>query len=549
MHSGARRAASRLVVLLLPAVLALFSASFRKAAAQSTTSLQTDATVLPRRSFDVQLRSSWTRFDQLLGNGGSRNLGASFNVDSLTGAQIPGIPANSLIQSATGAPNLQVTAGSIRSAANARIVVAPVIVEYGLTRRLTLGLVVPLVETRTTFIAGLNAKPGTANVGLNDAILTGDWSHNKSVVDALTSAASTLQSRLASCQAAPSGTGCQALLAQQADAQTLIATTNSFASSLGLIYGTGTANPGTTFIPIAGSNLQLAIDARLGGIVKEYQQSFGTTVSTGALNGASIPANDALNAVLLAAGYDTLQSPDRTSIGDISIGATYQVSNTFPDSVPNDGFHHRIAVSVAGRIGTGEPANRNRLFDNPTGYGQPGLILGAAGDLAWGRRWEVSALGSYTAQFGSVAVSRLPNTAYAALPLTAALGGTYSAGNVLSITALPRIGLAGYFSINGLYTLVRVAADQYTPPASLPLPSGSTTESVLLPIATAPFGNDAATLQQIGFGISYSTSQLLRAPGRIPAEVTFRHIETLSVSGGPAPKAIQDQITLRVFFY
>ena len=59
---------------------------------------------------------------------------------------------------------------------------------------------------------------------------------------------------------------------------------------------------------------------------------------------------------------------------------------------------------------------------------------------------------------------------------------------------------------------------------------------------------DAATLQQIGFGLSYSTSQLLRAPGRIPAEVAFRHFETLSVSGGPAPKAIQDQITVRVFF-
>jgi hypothetical protein len=535
-------------MLLMLAVLALLSGPFHTAAAQSTTSLQTDATVLPGRSFDVQLLSSWTRFDQLLGNGGRRNLGASFNVDSLTGTQIPGLPTNALIQNAAGVSNLQVTAGSIRSAANARIVTAPVILEYGLSRRLTLGIVVPLVETRTTFIAGLNVKPGTANVGLNDAITTGNWSHNKSVVDALTSAASTLQGRLASCQAAPSSPGCQTLLAQQADAASLIATTTSFASSLGLIYGTGAGNPGTTFIPITGSNIQQAIDKRLLDIVTRYQQSFGTTVSTGALNAASIPANDALNAVLVGAGYDTLQSPDRTSIGDVSIGATYQLRNTFPDSVPDDQFHQRVAVNVTGRIGTGEPANRDRLFDNPTGYGQPGLILGAAGDFAWGRRWALTALGSYTMQFGSISVSRVPNPGYAAFPLTAPLGGTYSAGNVLSFVALPRIGLARYFSINGVYSMVRVAADQYTAPTASPLPSGSATESVLLPIAAPPFGNDAATLQQIGFGFSYSTSQLLRAPGRIPAEVAFRHMETLSVSGGPAPKTIQDQITLRVFF-
>ncbi|HEX4683976.1 MAG TPA: hypothetical protein VH277_14755 [Gemmatimonadaceae bacterium] len=531
-------------------MFALLSGSFHTAAAQSTTSLQTDATVLPRRSFDVQFLSSWTRFDQLLGNGGQRNLGASFNVDSLTGAQIPGIPTNSLIQSAAGVSNLQVTAGSIRSAADSRIVTAPIILEYGLTRRLTLGVVVPLVETRTTFIAGLNIKPGTANVGLNPAILNGgDWSHNKSVVDALTSAASALQGQLAGCQAAPSGSGCQALLAQQGAAMALIATTSSFANSLALIYGTGNANPGTTFVPITGGNIQQAIDKRLVDIVTTYQQSFGTTVSTGALNGASIPANDVLNAVLLETGYDTLQSPDRSSIGDISIGATYQLSNTFPDSIPDDGFHQRVAVNATGRIGTGEPANRNRLFDNPTGYGQPGLVLGAAGDFAWGRRWEVSALGSYTMQFGSVDVSRVPNTAYAAFPLTEPLGGTYSAGNVLSITVLPRIGLARYFSINGVYSLVHVAADQYLAPASPAEPDASAIESVLLPIAAAPFGNDAATLQQIGFGFSYSTSQLLRAPGRIPAEVSFRHFETLSVFGGPAPKAIQDQITLRIFFH
>jgi hypothetical protein len=59
----------------------------------------------------------------------------------------------------------------------------------------------------------------------------------------------------------------------------------------------------------------------------------------------------------------------------------------------------------------------------------------------------------------------------------------------------------------------------------------------------------ATTTQQLGFGVSYST--LVgndRGPGRIPFEASFRHVETISASGGPAYKVFIDQLQLRVFF-
>lgn len=528
----------------LGAALVVFS--FHRAAAQATTSLETDATVLNRHGFDVRLLTSWTRFDEFLGNGGKRNIGSSFVVDSLTGDLIPGLPLNGLVAAATNNPNLRVTAGATTGGANARIVTAPLMLEYGLSRRLTIGVVVPLVETRTTVLVGLNQKPGAANVGLNPAILTSSWTQNAALIKSLQDAASGLQNQLKSCQSNSSGPGCTTILSQQSAVQTLIASTQSFASATGLIYGTGESAPGTTFVPIGGSDIQKAIDARLAALVASYQV-FNGPVPTGKFATAEIPANNALNAVLQGAGYDTLQSPSRSSIGDISVGASYQLSNSFPDTAVAPGFHERIAVNVTGRFGTGEPADRDRLFDNATGYGQPGLILGGATDFAWGDRWAFSALGSYTMQFGSVNVSRVPNTAYAALPLTAALGGTYTAGNVLSLTAIPRFRLGGYVSLNGYYAFTRVGADQYTAPNVGPPPPGSATQSVLIPVATPPFGNDAATLQQVGIGFSYSTSQTLRGPGRIPFEANFRHLETLSVSGGPAPKTFQDQVGLRVF--
>jgi len=140
-------------------------------------------------------------------------------------------------------------------------------------------------------------------------------------------------------------------------------------------------------------------------------------------------------------------------------------------------------------------------------------------------------------------VLRVPNAENSALPLTTRTPGTYSAGDVVSITLLPRYRLAGYLSFDGIYSLSRVGSDSYTP--------GAIVDSVGTPVIppTTPYGFVSTTTQQLGFGVSYST--LVgndRGPGRIPFEASFRHVETISASGGPAYKVFIDQLQLRVFF-
>lgn len=533
--------------MVVVAIIAIIPLHY--AAAQSTTSLLPDATVLRRHSFAIRVLNGWQRFDELMGDGGTRNLASSFNVDSLDAARgIPGIPTDAVVQGATNNSSLRLTAGRITAAANSRIVTSPLIAQFGLSRRITLGVVVPLVETRTTVGAQLNPKSGGANAGFNPAIASSNWTQNAAIITALQSAAGSLRTRLQQCQTAPSGAGCSGLLAQQASAQSLITATQTTSLQLTSIYGTGASSPGSAFVPVAGSDVDKAVQARIAELAASFQ-TFGTTVATGGtFQGATTPANKELNAILVAAGYDTLQSPDRASIGDITVGATIQLTNTFPDSEITAGFHHRVAVNVAGRMGTGQPASRSRLFDNPTGYGQPGLIVGAAADLAFSTRWTVTGTGSYTAQFGTVPVTRVANTADAVFPITAANRGTYSAGNVLTLTAAPRYRVAGFFSLNGIYALTRIGADVYSaPPLEAPAP-GVSFVSTLPALGTAPYGNAAATLQQAGFGFSYSTTQMLATPGRVPFEVSFRHVETLSATGGPAAKTFEDQISLSVYF-
>ena len=52
-------------------------------AQQIPTSLLPDATVLAPRSMRVRVLSAFTRYDDLLGNGGTRNLGSLLATDSL----------------------------------------------------------------------------------------------------------------------------------------------------------------------------------------------------------------------------------------------------------------------------------------------------------------------------------------------------------------------------------------------------------------------------------------------------------------------------------
>lgn len=506
-------------------------------AQQIPTSLLPDAAVLPSRTLRVRVLSGFTRYDALIGDGPRRNLGSLLVADTVGPQQVPVFTAAEAdIRAALGTSNFRLTAGRIGTVGNARIVTAPLILEYGVTSRITLGVVVPLVETRVSLYSQFNPPPLNANVGPNPALVDPSiLARNGALVLSLRNAASSLQRRLTDCQAAPTSEGCPALLAQQSSAQTLIQTTGTVASALEDLYGTDATHPGQLFVPIASNASQTAINVRVAGLGEQYQSLLNSNPISGSVTGAIAPgAQAAFQQLLLATGRDSLASVDRTSIGDISVGATYQLVNTYGDTMRTGQF--RVAVNAAYRLGTGEPASRNRLFDMSTGYGQPGVIVGGAADVRFTRRVSLTALGSYTAQLGTVDVAHVSNAGNVIFPLTDA-PGTYSAGNVVSLTLLPRYRFSGYFAVNGQYSLLHTGADEYTL-------NGAEGQSA----PTPPFGIDAATAHQLGIGFAYSTvSGADRAPGRIPFEASFSHVETISASGGPVPKTFRDQIELRLY--
>lgn len=520
----------------------------QRSIAQSPTSLVTDASVLPRGAVGIRFLTSWTRWDEYLGNGTDaqgrpQNLAATLATGSLDPVAVPSFAiAQSMIRDLSGLPNFNLSAGNVIAAASARSVSAPLIAQYGLTSRLTVGVVVPLVETRTTVFAQLNPRTGLASVGPNPALLNAaQLASNAALVQSLRGAAAQLQQALTQCQSNSAGANCATILGQQSAVQGLIQTTGTFTSGLEALYGTGVDHPGQQVVPLSGEPAQAGIDAQILALRGEYQSFLGSDVVTGAIAGAGAPAANAqLQSLLTSLGHDTLGSIDRSSIGDISVGATLQLANTYgallgvgdTAAAVARRLAYRFSVNGSFRIGTGEPGSRNKLFDTSTGYGQQGVEVGGAGDFRLGR-FAATTLGSYTLQLGTVDVARDPNPGNALLPLLAApaTGSTYSAGNVLTLSFIPRIALAHFLTLNGEYQVIHTGADQY----------GGTAAGL------AP-GLSAATAQQIGFGFSYSTvASNARGPGEIPFEVIFNHLETIAGSGGPVAKTFRDQVELRVY--
>ena len=149
------------------------------AAAQRVTGPTEDATVLPRGVARVTVSPTWHRYHERFADGLGRQrkgevepLAADFDLDSLLPSVFPGLSRVETelrsILGATGA--LPITAGRLQTRFDANVAYTPILGEFGVTSRLTLGVMVPLVKTRTEISVNPNAGGVGATVGLNPAL-------------------------------------------------------------------------------------------------------------------------------------------------------------------------------------------------------------------------------------------------------------------------------------------------------------------------------------------------------------------------------------------
>src|SRR2546430_9150353 len=108
-----------------------------------------DAAPVPKGVVRMRVTTGWTRFDERFAATGRRPVGDDIATDSLGSRQFPLLaPVEQGLQTLTSDPLTRLTFGRLSAKSDARIVTTPIALEYGLTRRLSLGVIVPVVQTR-----------------------------------------------------------------------------------------------------------------------------------------------------------------------------------------------------------------------------------------------------------------------------------------------------------------------------------------------------------------------------------------------------------------
>jgi hypothetical protein len=490
-------------------------------------------------------------------------LGARFTFDSLGAARLP-IVGRTLapLRDSVGV-DVGLTLGAVTTDARALAMRVPLRLDVGVTRRIALGLTVPLVRARQSVRLVTNAGGATGNLGFNPANATASGTpnataqqRNAAVQQQIAAASRRLDSLVANCPAT-AGTNtpadCVPVIANRQGATQLARQARTVASGLAQIYGAGTAtSSGALLVPIQGTDAQRAVEARLQALGAQFAAFRVTELRTPALPAGATAriANAGLQRVLTEREFgilaDSVRGIERAGLGDVEIGGSVMWLDTFgATGAPAAGLRARSTVSAGYRLPTGTVATPYILFDVPLGDG-PALLLSSATDLSLGRRFWVSAIARVESPQSQRRLVSVPPFAGELLASVGRVGIVdRTGGRQVALELTPRWVPNDAFAVAAHYALRSKQEDRHVGTIA----SGDTEGG-------APVTYDAALLdagtggraQSVGVGITYSTlAAYARRKTWLPVEVSYLHTSTVAGSGGVVPKVRTDQLVVRVY--
>ena len=536
------------------------------ATAQRVLGVGDDASVLPRGVFRVRTLAEWTNFNERYGmdtpgrpDGALEPLGIDFTLDTIGVKQFPnldsaGVGLQSGLRSLSGIPNWNATLGNSQLTLRDRVTTYHLVLEMGLSKRLSLGIQVPYVRTFTSTFFNVNTTRTEGNLGFNPALgNTAAAAQNATMLAQFTADSSSLKNALDNCQTDPVAPGCPQLNAQRADATALIISATNFARGVNSIY---TSSP---FVPIAGTDAQLSIEARVAAFKALYANfsSFGVPAITTDGPFASqnrLTVTDAQR-ILTEAAFGILAAPlistGRSHFGDIDIGGKFSVYDSFGGSaqarMTPHGLNFRTAVGGIFRLATGQVESPDNFIDVGTGSGAKALEGRWFGDILLGSRFWQSFVVRYNKPFADdqeMRIIDLPNEVFA--PAYRRQTVHRQLGSSLEFETTPRIVINNFFSLSGQYVYRHKAQDHYTGTFTIP---AAITQFADLTLDASTLDLETETKEhRVGGGISFSNLYSSeRGKSGLPFEVTYLHWQTVKGWGGNQPRYFTDQIQLRVY--
>lgn len=551
----------RSLVRVSTAALAFAAVFADPAPAQRVLGIGDDALVLPRGLLRVRTLGQWTFFNERYGlntpgrtDGSLEPLGTDFTLDTVGIREFPNLGGlETGLRSLTGNPSFSLSLGTTRLDLRAHVTAIPFVIEAGLSRRFSLEVQVPYVQTRNSAFFDVNPNRREGNLGFNPApAVPAAAAQNALMFSQFTTAAATLQASLDACAANPAASpGCPSLNAQRASAQSLIASSSAFAGGVNQIYST------SLFVPIRNTDAQLAIEARVAAFRALYAQ-FGVTSIAATTTGPfaaqnTLTGGDAQTVLTdprFGVAADPIRTVTRSHVGDIDIGGKFLLLDTFGNTTASRmsprGVNFRAAVGGAVRLPTGQAESPDNFIDISGGQGQTDLEGRVFADLLLGSRFWQSFVLRYNNQLADdqyMRITDLPNRNFA--PLYRRQKVKRDLGNIFEFETSPRVVVNDFFAVSGHYVYRSKSQDHYT-------------GTFAIPAAVTGFADitlDASTLDletgqkehRLGGGIALSNLFAFgQKKASIPFEVTYLHWQTVKGSGN-VPKAFTDQIQLRLY--
>jgi len=533
-------------------------------AAQPVRGIGDDATTPRSRSIRVELSTSIADWSDRYGRsavGVSQRepLGYDFTTDTLGVAQFPGLGSvQGALRTLTGNNAFTLSLGRTALAATVRTQTTPIMLEVGVSNRLSFGVLVPFVSARTEAAFNVNPRGVGGNVSVNPARLRdADAATNALLVSQVTAARDLLAAQLASCTANPaSSASCPSVLVS---APALTGSAAAFAQGIATVYGTTRTN-GAAFVPYTGSAADSAIRSRVSDLRAQFAQ-FGINAIAASTAGPA-PATSPLtplglqNAIadsslgLVAAPLRTIT---RQGIGDIELSTKLRLFDSFGFGSDTTryrplGLNIRQSVGAAFRLGTGSIDQPDHYLDVGTGQGQNDIEVRSFTDVVYGRRFFGSLIARYTVQLADEQQLRItdrPEQVFA--PAYRERLVNRNLGDQLELVFTPRFVLSDYFSVGAQYLFRHKAEDVFSgtytvSPAESGLPAALTLDASTLRFETA------ATEHRAGLGLSFSSvAAYSRGTAKFPVEIHYLNSRTIAGRGGAVAKLTIHEVQLRFY--
>ena len=524
--------------------------------AQAVLSHLDDAAPIPAGMVRLRVSHVWTRYDERFGPDGALPVGAGLSTDSLGATQLPRLlPIEAGLRTIAQDPALRLSLGRVRVGGNARISTTPIALEYGVTRRLSIGVIVPVVQTRRVAQAIVTGDSTFANAGYVPTTLRDSAARtNARVASAFQTAADSLGRLLANCPTNPSASGCTAVNANAADAASARARALGFAEAVRVL---GVSAAQALVAPRRSSDLADTIELRRVQLNARLQQYLGANAGAPTsifrtetdFSYIDLQGRGGVPGLLggpLGGGLDSIRTTERIGFGDVAVTAQFLVFDRFHrDPSPPPRLQSRLVVGGAVRLPTSRVDSVRSLVDIATGEGA-GVEVRSAWDLIVGRLGATVA-GRYVKSFGRTVQAPVIGDPEAEYPYPLFAFRKRTPGDVAAFDVTPRLLLTTSFALDAHYGLEVVGAPTYDAPDAIPTDPCAACQA-LLPAGRGVSTGETRTAQRVGFGLRYSTvDAYARGEVRYPIEVSFVRLATVTGDVGVA-RETRDQLQLRLFY-